>query len=341
MLVQANNGNTSEKIDGILWIKASGKWLANAKQEETFIPVELTAVKEFLRSNVDIAQAYALGTQLRPSIETVMHAVLGSRVVVHVHSVSTIAWAVRQDGPCQLSTRLAGLDWQWVPYVPSGIALAREVERILSTAPETNVFVLGNHGLVICADDCEGVETLLRDIEQRLAIAPRPSPEPTAALLAILSRSLQWRLPDVPALHGLGTDAISRMILKKGVLYPCQAVFLGPKISMLPHSVPLSWFLQDSHGRAEAQAYAVVEGGGVIVNKQISSAEYANLVGLMQIVQRVEEFAPINYLTATEIASVLDGGTHGYRTVDVAATSNRYTLSQTGLSSMPDPAREH
>jgi rhamnose utilization protein RhaD (predicted bifunctional aldolase and dehydrogenase) len=33
MLVQASDGNTSIKFDGILWIKASGKWLAHAIQE--------------------------------------------------------------------------------------------------------------------------------------------------------------------------------------------------------------------------------------------------------------------------------------------------------------------
>ncbi len=32
MLTQASTGNTSIKLDGVLWIKASGKWLARAKQ---------------------------------------------------------------------------------------------------------------------------------------------------------------------------------------------------------------------------------------------------------------------------------------------------------------------
>ena len=41
LLVQASNGNTSIKLDGILWIKASGKWLAHAMQEEMFVPLEL------------------------------------------------------------------------------------------------------------------------------------------------------------------------------------------------------------------------------------------------------------------------------------------------------------
>ena len=203
LLVQANNGNISVKLNGILWIKASGKCLANAMQEETFIPVELAVVKESLRSNVEIAQAYTPGNRLRPSIEAAMHAVLQHRVVLHVHSVNTIAWAIRRDGPSQLGKRLAGLDWRWVPYVSSGIPLAREIEKLLSAAPETNVFILANHGLVICGNDCEGAEALLIDVERRLAIIPRPAPGPEAAMLAVIARSSQWRLPDIPALHGL------------------------------------------------------------------------------------------------------------------------------------------
>src|SRR6185437_11806138 len=34
-LVQASNGNTSVKRDGTLWIKASGRWLANAMREDS------------------------------------------------------------------------------------------------------------------------------------------------------------------------------------------------------------------------------------------------------------------------------------------------------------------
>ncbi len=322
-LVQGSNGNISLKLDGVLWIKASGKWLANAKQEETFVPVGLAVVKESLRRNVEIAQLYTWGDQLRPSIETAMHAVLQHRVVLHVHSVNTIAWAVRRDGPSQLSKRLSGLDWRWVPYVASGIPLAKKIEDLLSAAPETNVFILGNHGLVICGNDCEGAEALLDEVERRLAVIPRRSPEPESALLAALCGSSHWRFPDIPALHALGTDPVSRMILKGGVLYPCQAIFLGPKIPMLPFSAPLSRIAGYSNGKAEAPSYAIIEGGGVVVNEKINSAEYATLIGLMQIVQRVEEFAPLRYLTATEVASILGDETNRYR----QPSSDKYRVS--------------
>jgi rhamnose utilization protein RhaD (predicted bifunctional aldolase and dehydrogenase) len=322
-LVQGNNGNISLKFDGVLWIKASGKWLANAKIEETFVPVELAVVKESLRKNMEIGQVYSWGDRLRPSIETAMHAVLQHRVVLHVHSVNTIAWAVRRDGPSQLSKRLAGLDWQWIPYVSSGIPLAKKIEEVLSETPEANIFILGNHGLVICGNDCEGAEALLNEVERRLAVIPRQSPEPEAGLLAALSDCSHWHFPDIPALHALGTDPVSRRILKGGVLYPCQAIFLGPKIPMLPFSTPLSRFAGYSNGKAQAPNYVIIEGGGVVLNENINSAEYATLIGLMLIVQRIEEFAPLRYLTVREIASILGDETNRYR----QPSSDKYRVS--------------
>jgi hypothetical protein len=141
--------------------------------------------------------------------------------------------------------------------------------------------------------------------------------------LAALSDCSHWRFPNIPALHALGTDPVSRMILKGGVLYPCQAIFLGPEIPMLPFSAPLSRFAGYSNGKGQAPTYVIIEGGGVVVNEKINSAEYATLIGLMLIVQRVEEFAPLRYLTVTEIASILGDETNRYR----QPSSDKYRVS--------------
>jgi rhamnose utilization protein RhaD (predicted bifunctional aldolase and dehydrogenase) len=161
LLVQASNGNTSIKLDGILWIKASGKWLAHAMQEEMLVPLELGEVKECMENDPEILSPYAPKDELRPSIETPMHAILRHRVVIHVHSINALAWAIRLDGPDQLKERLAGLHWQWIPYTASGIPLAQEIEKAVATAPETDVLILGNHGLVVCGRDCHTAEELL------------------------------------------------------------------------------------------------------------------------------------------------------------------------------------
>jgi len=128
LLVQASNGNTSIKLEGILWIKGSGKWLARANQEEILIPIELAEAKETVEQGGEIApRQISTNVRMRPSIETAMHAVLPHRVVIHVHSINTIAWAIRSDGIEELTARLRGLQWQWIPYAASGIPLAREI----------------------------------------------------------------------------------------------------------------------------------------------------------------------------------------------------------------------
>jgi rhamnose utilization protein RhaD (predicted bifunctional aldolase and dehydrogenase) len=115
--VQASNGNTSIKLEGILWIKGSGKWLARANQEEILIPIELAEAKETVEQGGEIApRQISTNGMMRPSIETAMHAVLPHRVVIHVHSINTIAWAIRSDGIEELTARLRGLHWQWIPY---------------------------------------------------------------------------------------------------------------------------------------------------------------------------------------------------------------------------------
>ena len=48
LLVQAATGNTSIKLDGVLWIKASGKWLAHALKEEIFLPLNLAETRRLL-----------------------------------------------------------------------------------------------------------------------------------------------------------------------------------------------------------------------------------------------------------------------------------------------------
>src|SRR5579872_7357238 len=97
LLTQASTGNSSVKLDGVLWIKASGKWMADAANQDAaqdiLMPLDLAAViGECVRQGIDPADRYP-----GASVETAMHAVLPHRVVLHVHSINTIAWAVRQD----------------------------------------------------------------------------------------------------------------------------------------------------------------------------------------------------------------------------------------------------
>ena len=298
LLTQASTGNTSTKRDGILWIKASGKWMANAIHEDILIPLDLAEVKECVKQEVDPAELHA-----DASIETAMHAVLPHRVVLHVHSVNTIAWAVRQDAQVQLERRLGGLRWQWISYVPSGLPLAREIRKALSASADADVFVLGNHGLVIGGDDCDAVEDLLGLVEQRLAICPRPAATTDHALLAEITDRSSWGLPDADEVHALGTDAISRAILSGGLLYPCQSTFSNSSTPELFRSVPCPDPSDQWESRYRNRPFLIIERCGVIVKRTVTSSQSAMMSGLAQVVQRISPSAPLRYLTEEEVAN--------------------------------------
>jgi rhamnose utilization protein RhaD (predicted bifunctional aldolase and dehydrogenase) len=289
LLTQASTGNSSMKLDGVLWIKASGRWMADALRDDILIPLNLAEVRECLRRGIDPTERYP-----HASLETAMHAALPHRVVLHVHCVNTIAWAVRSDAPIHLQRRLDSVAWQWIPYVASGLPLARDLECALSARPDACVFVLGNHGLVVAGDDIETVEAVLREVRVCLDVAPRRDHAPDyPGLLEICSQSSCWDLPDDRTLHGLGTDPVSRSIHSRGLLYPCQAIF--------------------SECRCENRPFMIVEGRGVLVNKSMAPAELAMLSGLAQVLQRLNPSSALRYLTETEVAAISTQATDRYR----------------------------
>jgi rhamnose utilization protein RhaD (predicted bifunctional aldolase and dehydrogenase) len=299
LLVQASTGNTSIKVDGTLWMKASGKWFAHADQDDFFVDLDVSEIQEGLRQASTFQSLYDRPSSklARGSIETTMHATLPFPVVVHVHSLNTLAWAVRADGEAQLAIRLRGLSWQWLPYVPSGLPLALEIERVFSRHPRTDVFVLSNHGLVVCGDSCDAVQFLLDEVERRLQVEPRPAPPPDLPLLRELRPSGPWHVPEFSGLHALATDPAAHKILSGGFLYPCQAMFLP---STCPAPYPAGSLAQSS-----GDHFWIVDGAGVLIREGISRAELEMLIGLAEVVQRIDPEAPLSYLSNSQLERVL------------------------------------
>jgi len=307
--VQAATGNTSIKLDGVLWIKASGKWLAHAQNDDIMIPVDLAETLRRIDRNIDPAGQSTIvnGKPLGTSVETAMHAVLPWRVVLHVHSVNTIAWAVRRDGAAGLAARLEGIDWKWIPYVSSGMPLARSIQEAIMTAPRTKVLVLANHGLVVCGEDCESAEALLQDVERRVALEPRKIPEPKWGALTNLARRGSWEAPQCSAIHAIGTDITARRTLSAGVLYPCQAIFLTAVSKNLPETATALDLA------AIDEPFLIIEDAGVLVREHANPAESATLAGLAQVLRRIPASAPIQYLREHEVRDLLCADVYQYR----------------------------
>ncbi len=309
MLVQAATGNTSVKLDDVLWVKASGKWLAHADREEILLPVSLSETLSRVATNTDPAGQTAIvgGVALGTSVETAMHAVIPHRVVLHVHSVNTIAWAVRADGEHNLRQRLAGLEWAWIPYLSSGLPLAGAIQQAVTANPNIQVFILANHGLVVCGNSPHSAEALLRDVETRLALPPRATPEPNWDQLNAIAERISWRVPANPVVHALGIDPVSRHILGQGVLYPCEAIFLAPRIPVV------SRFITAQEAEQSDSACLIIEDCGTLMRQRQNPVEGLTLAGLAQVVLRIPADAPLACLTPAEVNDLLCADVYRYR----------------------------
>src|SRR5450830_1321794 len=98
LLVQGAGGNFSWKDDGLLWVKASGTWLAQAMENDIFVPVDLTHLRlEIGRGNFSVTPNVIGPSNLKPSIETLLHALMPHKVVAHLHAIEILAYLVREN----------------------------------------------------------------------------------------------------------------------------------------------------------------------------------------------------------------------------------------------------
>ncbi len=313
-LVQAGGGNTSIKDDETLWIKASGKWMVNAEEEDMFVPVPMADINRNLETSNERFPEYSTssGALLRPSVETTMHAVLPHRVVIHVHSVATIAWAAQADAESSVGARMSGLRWVWIPYIHPGVPLALRIRESLALAPD--ILILGNHGLVVGAEDCESAAQLLADVEHRFATPARNAPATDFATLEQLAQGSGWAIANDDEVHSLATDVHSCRIAAKGTMYPDHCVYLGPAAPDMRPGESLETAISRYTARYEYQpAYLLVEGAGVLVSDRLSRAGHQLLTCLKRVVERIPTHARVSYLEAWQVAKLMNWDAEKYR----------------------------
>lgn len=298
-LVQGAGGNVSIKRGGVLWVKASGTWLARAEAQNIMVPVGHDA----LLAAIDADDAAAMEdaarfvpaarnrSGLRPSIETTMHALLPHPVVVHVHCVETIAWSCRTDAERALAPLLAGLAWSFIPYVRPGAPLARAIRLRLDARPD--VLVLGNHGLVVGGGSTAAVAALVAEVARRLHREPRVAPPPGD--LPVLAG---YRPAAAVRAHGTATDARALAVARRGSLYPDHVIFLGRGIAEPP---------------AAGAVLLVVAGCGVLLRDDASAGATALAACLADVTARLDPEEGLRVLTAAEEAELLGWDAEQYR----------------------------
>lgn len=310
-LVQGAGGNVSLKDEATLWVKASGTWLADARQRMIFVPLNLVAVRAALMAGSDdFTAAIEDHSGVRPSIETSLHALMPQRVVVHVHSINALSWTVRGAGKALVAEKLNGLPWVWVDYVRPGLPLTRAVADTLATSPEATVLLLANHGLVVAADTPEDARALLDDVERRLLPTTAAALAWDDGIISALATRIppDSRLPNNMLIHRLALDQ-DLIPLLDGALYPDHVIFLGsaiPRVSVTNYEA-----LVDS---LNAFPYcAAVVGEGVVLGEECSAGAEAMLECLALLAPCLPKKEYLRSLTLQEMAELSGWEAEKYR----------------------------
>ncbi|GAA3874556.1 bifunctional aldolase/short-chain dehydrogenase [Leifsonia kafniensis] len=150
---------TGSPLD-VIYVKGSG-WDMATIEPQGFAPLRLNRLRELL--TVDTITDAVLVNELRcalvdasapdPSIESLLHALLPYRAVLHSHA-DVIVSLTNQPDPAAAVTELFGDSVVLIPYVMPGFDLARLCNELwpqLATAA-TRGMVLLNHGLFTFGD---------------------------------------------------------------------------------------------------------------------------------------------------------------------------------------------
>ncbi|MEM9013044.1 MAG: class II aldolase/adducin family protein [Pseudomonadota bacterium] len=243
--VQGPGGNTSIKSDHVMWIKASGTELASAETQDIFVPVDRARALAEARGEAGDGSCRTTvldpKSPLRPSIETTFHALLDWHVVAHTHSIATLVHAVAAEGRLAAREKLDGLAVAFVPYAKPGLPLTHQIIR--KARDGTQVFVLENHGLIVCGQDVAETAVLMEEVETRLAM---PAGDVNNAV------------PDTPPPEGfdwapeswIARTPRATTVATAGSYYPDHVVFLGPALPRNDHDGKPPAVLVDAVGIA-------------------------------------------------------------------------------------------
>lgn len=160
-LVQAGGGNISIKDESNLYIKSSGCVLSEISETFGYSKVKLSHLKNSIDTLESIADedfgnflsSFVDGDFKRPSIEAPLHALMDSRVVVHIHPISVLALASQKNSVELVTEKFP--DAEWIPYRTPGRDLAIEFSK--SFKNKSNIVFLQNHGIAVGGGSAEEV----------------------------------------------------------------------------------------------------------------------------------------------------------------------------------------
>ena len=206
--VKATSNDLLGRPIDVMFIKSSGSDMKSIVAKQ-FPAVRLDYIAPLRRRDEEmtdqemvdyLARCLTDPSSARPSIETLLHAFLPAKAVLHTHADAILAVA-NTRGREKTVKACFGIDITTIPYRRPGFRLSREVADAFN--PKAQGIILMNHGLITWGDSApEAYErhvdlvTKAEEFLARNAVGPRPSAArpPGAAALQVQVPNLRGAL---------------------------------------------------------------------------------------------------------------------------------------------------
>jgi len=315
-MIQAAGGNTSVKSDGVMWIKASGRWLSDIVDRNGFLAMDVDRTLAVLAkpeaTDADMRACVCdESAAARPSVEVPMHAAIPYRFVVHSHCIDVIAIAIQRDAEKRLNKHLNGLDWAFVPYVKPGVPLSRCVSKAAQTG--VKIFVLANHGLIVAADTLEEIDSITHEVLRRLdAKTAADIPAAKTPQMDLEGSGFSWAKDSMS--HQIALDETWSSILTKGSFAPDLLVFLGPALPVLePDDTMQDELARLSKSPLPLSGAVIIRGVGVVLRDDAFLGSEALLRSARDVLAVLPKDSEIAFFSENEQFELLNWDAEKYR----------------------------
>jgi len=344
--VIAGGGNTSFKDRDTIWIKASGIPLAGIGRdgfvalsrnklsliESSVFSEDATEREEQVK--VMMNNAIISPKNLRPSVETSLHNLIGYAFVVHTHPTRVNGLMCANDVLVEVERRF-GREALMVEYTDPGYVLFNKLrERISDYIADHDhtpqIIFLQNHGVFVAADTVDEIRRIYFEIDQKISHGKDislPSCETTLygspvteqmdryfSSRSLCSRSLFCELIGYFTRNRVNMDTVSRPFSPDIIVY-CKSSYLLLERDMDPDRV--TGLIEKFETRNGYFPRVILEeGGGLTVveenDKSLQTVEEVFL-DLMKISYLSRQFGGPHFMTPGQISFIDNWEVEHYR----------------------------
>jgi rhamnose utilization protein RhaD (predicted bifunctional aldolase and dehydrogenase) len=310
LLSQGAGGNYSWKSEDRLFIKASGMWLSDANSKNIFVDLNrIKYLNDLKANNFDVDLMKYSQNGLKPSIETSIHALLPQKYVIHLHPVKILSVLIKNEWQSIIQKKInnSSISFNLVDYHKPGKELAEAIHNSMNENPNSNVYFLKNHGIIVAENNFETFKELLL---KTLALFSKSQFDCEEILTSGLETSnipdyLQFTHPVIDKL--ISKNIFQRTLEENWRLYPDHLVFMGmhPLFVKNTSALPIAKNTQP--------VIFFNETLGCFIHKNHTKSQLVQLKCYFDVLSGIDDYSSIDSLSESASLELLNWDAEKYR----------------------------